>query len=180
MLLRCCLFNITITIPRHILYFAYLCPCLGLGVSYLCDLYFIFSLILIVINHITSLKQTRLFCVRFLEYLLIFLDDNLDQENKYYSNTESSASLVQYFADFSLAFLIKKSLYMSQFRCTTRQHTVQSLFSIFTLDVNFHNIRIELQCSDPPIYFFCLFFHLIKEGCTISFNGYCSSFYSKK
>ena len=52
------------------------CPCLDLGLflSYLCDLFFIFSVVFIVINHITSLKQTYLFFVHFLEYLP-FLDD---------------------------------------------------------------------------------------------------------
>ena len=48
----------------------------GLFIPYLCDLFFIFSLIFTVINHITSLKQTHLFLVHFLEYLLLFLDDN--------------------------------------------------------------------------------------------------------
>ena len=43
-------------------------------------LFFISSLIFIAINHITSLKQTHLFFVYFLEYLLLFLDDNLGQE----------------------------------------------------------------------------------------------------
>ena len=50
--------------------------------SYLCDLFFMFSLIFIVFNHITSLKQTHLFLERFLEYLVLFLDDNVDEESK--------------------------------------------------------------------------------------------------
>ena len=43
---KCCL-NITIIILRHILYFVYLGPCLDLGLfmSYLCDLFFVLSLI---------------------------------------------------------------------------------------------------------------------------------------
>ena len=41
-------------------------------------LFFISSLIFIVINHITSFKQTHLFSVHFLEYLLLFLDGNVD------------------------------------------------------------------------------------------------------
>ena len=45
------------------------------------DLFFILSLIFIVINHKTSSKQTHLFVVHFLEYLL-FLDDNVDEESK--------------------------------------------------------------------------------------------------
>ena len=48
--------------------------------SYICDLFFIFSLIFIVINHITSLKQAKLFFVIFLEYLLLPLDDNVDEK----------------------------------------------------------------------------------------------------
>ena len=73
----------TIFILRHILYLVYLGPCLDLGLfmSYLLDLFFIFNLIFITINHIT-LKQTRLFFVHFLEYLLIFLDDNVDEESE--------------------------------------------------------------------------------------------------
>ena len=36
----------------------------------------------IFINHITSLKQTDLFFVHFLEYLLLFLDSNVDEESE--------------------------------------------------------------------------------------------------
>ena len=55
-LLRCCLIHITIIILRIILYLAYFCPCLGLGLfmSYLHDLCFIFSFIFIAINPTTS------------------------------------------------------------------------------------------------------------------------------
>ena len=82
-LLRCCLIHVTIIILRHILYLLYLCPCLGLGLSMsvLCDLFFIFSIAFIVINHITSFKQTLLFFIHFLEYLVLFLDDNEDEES---------------------------------------------------------------------------------------------------
>ena len=52
MLLRCCLIHISIIIQGYILYLVYLCPflCLGLFMLYLCDLFFYFSLIFIVIN----------------------------------------------------------------------------------------------------------------------------------
>ena len=62
MLLKCWLIHIAIIKLRHILYIVHLCPCLGLGLvmSYLCDLFFIFSLIFIVINHITLFKQAYL------------------------------------------------------------------------------------------------------------------------
>ena len=61
-MLRCCLIHITIIILRRILSLVRLCSRLGLGLleSYLCDLFFIFSLIFSVINHITSLKKARL------------------------------------------------------------------------------------------------------------------------
>ena len=45
-------------------------------------IFFIFSLIVIVINHMTSLKQTHLAFVQFLRYLLSFLDDNVDKESE--------------------------------------------------------------------------------------------------
>ena len=59
--------------------------------SYLCDLFFNFSLTFIVINHITSLKQTHFFCT-FLGYLLLFLNDNLDEESEQLSSSKSSTS----------------------------------------------------------------------------------------
>ena len=49
---------------------------------YLCHVYFIFSLIFIVINHVTSLKKMHLFFADLLKYLLLFLDDNVDEENE--------------------------------------------------------------------------------------------------
>ena len=84
MLFRSYLIHITIIILRHILYLAYLCLCLGLGLfmSYLCDLFFIFSIAFIVINHITSSKQTYLFFVYFLENLVLFLVDNEYEESE--------------------------------------------------------------------------------------------------
>ena len=43
---------------------------------------FIFSLIFIVINHITSFRQTYLFFVHFLEYLLLFLGDDVGEKSE--------------------------------------------------------------------------------------------------
>ena len=98
---------------RHILYLVYLCPCLSLGLfkSYLCNLFFIFSLIFIVIDHITSSNQTHLLFVHVLEFYL-FLDDNVDEESGQFSCSKSSASgcclaFAWFFANFSLALLIK-------------------------------------------------------------------------
>ena len=50
---------------------------------YLCDLFFNYSHISIAINHITIFKQSYLLFVHFLEYALLFLDDNVDEENNY-------------------------------------------------------------------------------------------------
>ena len=71
-------------IERHISYLEYFGPCLGLGLfmSYLGDLFYISSLIFIAIHSRTSLKQTHSFFARFLDYLLLFLDDNVDEESK--------------------------------------------------------------------------------------------------
>ena len=75
MLLRCCLIHIAIIIKlRHILHIVYLGPFVGLGLvmSYLCDIFLIFSLIFFVMNHITSFKQVQLFFCTFLEYSYYF------------------------------------------------------------------------------------------------------------
>ena len=114
MLLRCCLRHISINILRHILYLLYLCPCLRLGLfmSNLCDLFFIFSPIFIVVNHATSFKQAYLFFVLFLEYLPLFSNDNINEESKWFTNRKSSASgyclaFAYFFANFNLVLLIR-------------------------------------------------------------------------
>ena len=80
----CCLIYIAIIILRHIVHLVYLCPCLGLWlvILHLRDLHFIFSLIFVVISHATSLKQTHLLFVYFLEDDSLFLDDNVDVESE--------------------------------------------------------------------------------------------------
>ena len=50
--------------------------------SYLCDLFFIFGLIFIFIHHVISFKQAYLFSVDLLEYILLFWDDNFNEENE--------------------------------------------------------------------------------------------------
>ena len=69
MLLRCCLIHISIIILRHLLYLLYLCPCLDLGLfmSCLCDLFFFFTFISIMVNRIINLMNTDTFFL-----LLIF------------------------------------------------------------------------------------------------------------
>ena len=112
MLLRCCL--ISIFILRHFyIYYIYLCLDLGLFMCYLCDLYFVFIFVLIMINHIISQKQTHLtFFRHFLEYVLLFLDHHIDEEWEYFSNSKNSASVcclafAWFFTNFNLVLLIK-------------------------------------------------------------------------
>ena len=50
--------------------------------SDLCNLFFIFTLIFTNINPIISLKQVHLFFARFLEYLKLVLDDNIDDKSE--------------------------------------------------------------------------------------------------
>ena len=68
-----------------VLYMQYLCPYLGLGLflSYLCDLFFIFIFILILIN---QSHGNMALCVfrHFIEYLLLFLDDDMDKKCGYF------------------------------------------------------------------------------------------------
>ena len=116
-LLMCCLIHISIIILSHILYLLYLCLCLDLDLfmSCLCDLFFIFIFIFIMINRIIPQIQTHLFVCFFLEYTLLFLDDNVDEECELISNSKSSASeyclgFAWFFANFSLVLLIKMFL----------------------------------------------------------------------
>ena len=80
MLLRCCLIHRSIITLRRILYLLYLYPCLDLSLFmlYLCDLLFIFIFIFIMINPI-SLMNTDIY-LYFSKYILLFLDDNADEE----------------------------------------------------------------------------------------------------
>ena len=66
----------------YILYLVYLSPCIDLGpfMLYMCDPFFIFSLIFIVINNL--IKTDALVFVYFLEYLLLFLEDSLDDKSE--------------------------------------------------------------------------------------------------
>ena len=63
MLFRCCLVPISIIIMIYFICFLYLCLCLDLGLfmSHLCDLFFFFFSIFIMINRIISWIQTHLF-----------------------------------------------------------------------------------------------------------------------
>ena len=117
MFLRCCLLHITIIIMRRILYLEHLFPRLGLVLfmSYLCDLFFIFSISFIITNHIISSKQSNLFFAYFFEYLILIFEDNINEQTEEFSKSKSSASgcclaFAWFFASFSLALLIKVML----------------------------------------------------------------------
>ena len=155
MLFRCCLIHITIIILRQNLYLIYLCLylCLGLYMSHVCNLFFIFSLTFIVINHITSLKQTHLFFIHFVECLLLFLGNNLDKESEQFSNIKSSASgcclaFAWFFANLSQSLLIKKT-------CKLIQLAYQEIELVFiftgliTFFVNLKNIFWKLVLQIP-------------------------------
>ena len=53
-----------------------------LALKGLSDVFRFFNLTFIVINHISSLKQTHLFFVHFLDYLPLFLDDDMNKVSK--------------------------------------------------------------------------------------------------
>ena len=169
MLLRCCLIHRNIIITRKFLYLLYFCPCLDLGLfmSYLYDLLFIFIFIAILTNRIishcvksvqirsifwsvfsdiwieywdlrsksphsvrmqenTDQKKLRIWTLfthchqyrhtcsfaYFVECVLFFLDDNLDEEWELFWKSKNSASrcclaFTGYFVNLSLALLIK-------------------------------------------------------------------------
>ena len=92
--------------------------------SYLYDLLFFFTFI--IINHIISLKQTNrhtCFFAHFLEYALLFLDDNVDEESKYFLNSKSSASgcclsFAQFFCQFQPGVAYKSAAYTKKSVCS--------------------------------------------------------------
>ena len=109
MLLRRCLIQIRIIIPRHFLYLLYLCPCLDLGLfnSYQCHLFSIFIFIFIMINRMNIDALVLLLNFQNVSYY-----DNVDEESQYFSNSKRSASgcclaFHSVFAIISLALLIK-------------------------------------------------------------------------
>ena len=59
-------------------------PCvdLGLFMSYLCVLFLNFRLIFIAMNQILLSEETQLFFVHYLEYLVLFLDGNVNEKSE--------------------------------------------------------------------------------------------------
>ena len=129
MWLRCCLLHISIIKLIQILYLVYFCRCydVTLFMLYLGDPFLIFSPIFIITNRPISL--THLFCAHLLEYLILVLDDNRNEESVPFSNSKCSASryclaFAWFFANFSSVLiikllLIKESLQFSSFAVET-------------------------------------------------------------
>ena len=135
---KCCLKHIGI-ILRPFLYLLYLCPRLRLGLymsyllcmSYLCDLFFFYIFIFIMIYRIMSWIQTHLFFSYVLEHVLLFLDDHVDEECEYFSISKSSAwgcclAFAWFFVNFSLALLIKVLLIKKAWSLNKRLLTLQA------------------------------------------------------
>ena len=82
MLIRCRLIHKSIIILKDFLYLLYLCPCLYLGLffSYLCYVFFIFIFIFIMTACIFLWTRHTCSFAYFLEYVLLFLDDNVNEE----------------------------------------------------------------------------------------------------
>ena len=80
---------------------------------YLCDQFFIFSLIFVLTNHTIALKQTTLFFVHFLESLLLFLDHNMDEESEQFLNSKSSSLACCLAFDFLCVAYKRKALTVS-------------------------------------------------------------------
>ena len=81
--------------------------------SYPCNLFFLLIFIFIIIDRIISWIQTQLvFFAYFLEHIVLFLENNADEECEKISNSKSSASrcclaFAWFFANFILALLMK-------------------------------------------------------------------------
>ena len=121
---------------RHFLYLVYLWPCLALGlvISDLCDLFFIFIFMFIITNQMISLKWAQLFFCTFFRICTLFLDDNTDEESKQFSNSKFSSSASEFclvvpwfFANFNLV-LLKKVL-------SKKKHVLLSLYYYLLLSL---------------------------------------------
>ena len=151
MFLRCCLIYISIIIPRHFLYLLYLYPCLDVGLIYVLSIWSFFIFILI-------LQTTSPFAY-FLEYIPLFLDENVDEECKWFSNNKSSASgscleLAWFFDNFSLALLIKVLFIKKAYICSShldmqRRFTSKIflfLYLSFNQEANKNKVNILTNC----------------------------------
>ena len=106
-MLSCCLIHISIIILRYFIFttftiFTTFAPRLDLSLfmSVLCDLLLIFLFIFIMVHRIIS-WETRSFAY-FLEYVLLFLDNNVDKEYQ-----KILTSKCWFFVDFNLVLLLE-------------------------------------------------------------------------
>ena len=111
----------SIIMPKHFLYLVYVRPCLDvdLFMTYLCDLFFFFTLI--IINQIISLKQTHFFFCKFFQNTPYYFWKSKESKRKkrkqiIFNKQKFSLRVLLsfcliFFANFSLVLLIKKSVY---------------------------------------------------------------------
>ena len=126
---------------------------------YLYDLFFVFSLTFIVTNHVTLFKQMYLFFVHFLEYRVLFFDDNVVEESEKFSNRESLVSgcclaFAWFFTNLSLALLIKKRIYCEFGRYQLLEWVLEKLQSLMIFYLYLSYIYF--------IYIYLLLFYLSR------------------
>ena len=136
----CCLIHISIIIPRHFLYLIFSCPCLSLVLFMLClcDLFYMFIFIFIIANRMISWIQIHLFFCLFLEYVLLFLDDLVDQENKQFSSNNTSharvlLSICLIFCQFQSGFGYKSVAYKNMCGIISLWHSYDMWNCLFHL-----------------------------------------------
>ena len=112
MLLRRCLIHLSIIILRYVLYLLYLCPRLDIGLSYLCDLFFIFIFIFNMINRINTDTLGLLLIFQNMTYYFWMIkwmnNVNIFKYQKF--SLRVLLNICLFFANFSLALLIKVSI----------------------------------------------------------------------
>ena len=121
-----------------------------------------FSLVFIVINHITSSKQTHLFYAHFLEHLLLFLDVKVDEENELFSNSGSSASgcclaFAYFFCQFHPGVAYKRFSYQK-----TRVF-VTAILSEDALSIRAEHLVFFLMMDSSSEFMFCHIFIIIQN-----------------
>ena len=80
------------------------------------SIFSIFSLIFFVINHITSFKQTYLFSIHFLEYILLLWGDNVDEVNlQVILPFNTKVPITRYKCSFLALFLLCSKIYVLMF-----------------------------------------------------------------
>ena len=128
MLLKCCSIHKAVIILRRILYLVHICPwlCSGLFMSYLCDLFFIFSFMFFIINHINSNKQMHMFFVHISEHLILFWMEGAYGVTKY-GNIQGFFLKILFYRKIFFKIPIPKHFSASKvFVCISRQPKLNS------------------------------------------------------